>query len=97
MKIIRFYYQQLVHFVLDKNHILNVNGIKCCTLGHGIVANSVIKHQFYGTNRVIHDLQQFDGWKNGEIILNKNHVKRDLNSNLVYKLVYKSDKSFNFL
>jgi len=58
------------NFVLDKGHILTINGINACTLGHNF-KGQVIEHSFYGTNRVIEDLKDFEGYQYGLVELSK--------------------------
>jgi hypothetical protein len=53
--------------VLESSHIMIVNGMECCTWGHGMVDNNVISHSFYGTQEIINKLQTFSGWKGGYI------------------------------
>lgn len=56
-------------FVLDRCHVLLVNGVECVTWGHGLNAPGV-QHGYYGTNRVIADLEALPGWKEGMVTLN---------------------------
>merc|ERR1712130_234664 len=71
------------NFVLSHNHILIVNDIKCCTLGHGLKTNDVIKHSYFGTNKIINDLKKMNGWNNGIIELRENIFVRNKTSHLV--------------
>jgi len=43
------------NFVLDKKHIMKINGIECVTLGHEIKGNN-IEHAYFGTKKIIIDL-----------------------------------------
>ena len=52
------------NLVLDTGHIIDVGGIKACTLGHGF-KGPVIEHPFFGTQAVIDDLKKTAGWKSG--------------------------------
>ena len=40
------------NMVLDRAHIPLVNGIQCCTWGHGLTEEGV-QHDYYGTDRVL--------------------------------------------
>jgi hypothetical protein len=51
------------NFVLDGGHIVDVEGYKCCTLGHGF-KGPVIEHDFFG-DKVIQTLKQTRGWEKG--------------------------------
>ena len=35
------------NFVLNKHHVMIINGYECCTLGHGFRDNSVIQHDYW--------------------------------------------------
>jgi hypothetical protein len=65
------------NFVLDSKHIITINDIKCCTLGHNITDNCVISHPYYGTDKIINDLSMMDGWKEGKITINDNQFIRE--------------------
>ena len=65
------------NFVLDDKHIITINDIKCCTLGHNITDNCVISHPYYGTDKIINDLSLMDGWKEGKITINDNQFIRE--------------------
>merc|ERR1719464_1251797 len=73
--------------VLSDGHVLNVNGVQCCTLGHGLMENEVITHEYFGTKRVIDDLKKCKGWTQGRVVLKHDAFKRDADTNLVYGLV----------
>jgi hypothetical protein len=51
------------NFVLDDAHIVDVEGYKCCTLGHGF-KGPVIEHEFFG-DKVINNLKRIRGWETG--------------------------------
>ena len=73
------------NFILDKDHILVVNGISVCTLGHNFTGD-VIEHPFYGTQKVIDDLMKFPGYDEGEVSLSiSNNVYDDENNIIGYK------------
>jgi len=68
-------------FVLDSGHSVNVNGIECITLGHGRTDNSVLAHAYYGSQKVIEDLQKLGGWGAGRVVIRK--LNRDPATKLV--------------
>ena len=47
-------------FALDQGHTIWINDIECVTLGHGF-KEDIVRHAYYGTQRVIEDLRFFDG------------------------------------
>ena len=65
------------NFVLDKGHVMMINNIECCTLGHGFTENNVISHPYYGTNKIINDLKKMAGWNQGLIELSDNMYVRN--------------------
>jgi Mg-chelatase subunit ChlD len=74
--------QDVFNFVLEKGHIMTVNGIDCVTLGHGFTQD-VVKHQYFGTEEVIKDLKCMPGWETGYIDLNEISTRRDSETGLV--------------
>lgn len=53
-------------FVLEAGgHTMVIDGVRCVSLGHGIVADPVVSHPYFGTPRVVEDLQQMHGWTAG--------------------------------
>jgi hypothetical protein len=81
--------EYMYNFVLDKNHIVNINKVGCVTLGHGFTDNAVITHDYYGTYKVINDLKKMrdsngnDVYEEGLITLKSNCVIRDENNIVV--------------
>jgi hypothetical protein len=65
---IAFYCERLMPFVynlvLESGHIVEVNDFLCVTLGHGF-EDHVVKHEYFGTNKVIEDLMNLPGWSIG--------------------------------
>jgi hypothetical protein len=46
-----------------------IDGVRACTLGHGLASDDVIAHPFYGTQRVVDDLSAFPGWERGHVTM----------------------------
>jgi hypothetical protein len=61
-----------------------VNDIQCVTMGHGFKAD-IVRHAYYGTDRVVEDLCLMDGQQNctGFIEIQVNWVMRDKQTGLV--------------
>jgi hypothetical protein len=55
-------------FLLENDHVLLIDGTEVCGLAHNFKGN-VIEHEYYGTNKVVEDLQKMDGWDNGLVEL----------------------------
>lgn len=60
--------ESVFNFVLDGHHIVNVDDIDCVTLGHSL-QDSVCAHEYFGTTRVIDDLQAMSGYESGLVKL----------------------------
>ena len=65
---IKMYVKEYYNLVLDRGHIVNLNGFLVATLGHGFTDNAVIEHPYFGTERVIEELQQHPDWSSGYIV-----------------------------
>ncbi len=50
-------------FILDDGHVMLINGVECISMGHGFTDNDVVKHEFFGTQRIVEDLKAKRGWK----------------------------------
>lgn len=51
--------------LLDSGHRLEVGGVECVTLGHGIEQDKVAAHEYYGSRRVVSDLEGMPGFEHG--------------------------------
>jgi len=75
------------NFVLDSGHIMTVNGVEACTLGHNFKESAVIQHEYFGTNKVTDDLMKMKGWTRGLVTLHSGSLKRNEDSNMVEGLI----------
>lgn len=59
--------KKVYNLILDRGHVVDMEGVKACTLGHGFQDNTVIRHPFYGTVKVLESLESLDpeGYKSG--------------------------------
>ena len=60
--------------VLDQVHVLIVNGVECCTWGHGIEEEGVF-HPFYGGDAIVDVVREMEGWEQGNICLDWKFLK----------------------
>jgi len=74
------------NLVLDGGHVVVVDGIECVTLGHGLEDNDVVRHPYFGTQRVIEDLERLYGWHEGLVTLAPQQLARDPTSSHVVGL-----------
>ena len=74
------------NLVLDNNHTIVINNCISCTLGHNITENEVITHEYFGTDKVINDLKQIEGFHNGFIELNTDNFVKDPVKNIIIQI-----------
>lgn len=61
---------RMFNLVLDCGHTLTTNeGLRVVTLGHGIQNDPVASHPFFGTERVVRDLERIKGWEQGNVLV----------------------------
>jgi len=63
------------NLVLDSHHIVNVNGTEAICLGHNYTTG-ILKHEYYGSEKVINDLKQFPGWNEGIVEMKGGALER---------------------
>jgi len=56
--------QTVYNLVLDSGHIVDIEGVQCVTLAHGI-KGPVVEHEFFGTEAVVECLKKQPGWDIG--------------------------------
>jgi len=69
-------------FVLKEEHTIVINGVPCVTLGHHL-QEDIVKHPYFGTDKIVEDLKAMNGWESGLIILPPNCLVRDSRTSLV--------------
>ncbi|CAF0759140.1 unnamed protein product [Rotaria sp. Silwood1] len=76
--------EAVYNFVLDQGHTVLVNNVECVTLGHGL-KEDVVRHSYYGSEKVINDLQRLDLEQNngGFIEINGKMLVRNRKTGLV--------------
>jgi Mg-chelatase subunit ChlD len=82
----------IYNFVLDSGHVLMINGIMTCTMGHDMTANSVIDHPYFGKRRpgvrnIIDDLTASPGWEVGYVIWHNVQMEKDPVTGLITRLI----------
>eukprot|EP00826_Nyctotherus_ovalis_P062528 TRINITY_DN9061_c0_g1_i1.p1 TRINITY_DN9061_c0_g1~~TRINITY_DN9061_c0_g1_i1.p1 ORF type:complete len:278 (+),score=68.92 TRINITY_DN9061_c0_g1_i1:1209-2042(+) len=66
------YCDVIYNLVLDRNHVIIINGLEVVTLGHAVVRygfkdNAVVEHDYFGSQKVIDDMKKFKGWDKGKV------------------------------
>lgn len=77
------------NFVLDRNHTLDVDGIKACTLNHDFTG-PIISHPYFGNGpkNIMNDLISSEGWIDGYVEWRNVRVIRDSNTGLISKMLH---------
>ena len=68
---------EMYTFVVSNRKSIIVEDYVFATYGHGLSDNSVIQHDFFGTDLVVNDLKNFRSYKLGKIYLTDNMFKRN--------------------
>ncbi len=72
--------------VLEKGHsAIYADGVEACTLGHGLL-DDVVRHPYFGTDLVLHDLSSLAGWSDGIVTVRSEDVRRAQETGLVCQL-----------
>ena len=58
-------------FVVKNRESVIVNDYIFATFGHKLTDNEVIKHDYFGTDKIIDDLEMFKSYKTGYVLLDK--------------------------
>lgn len=66
----------IFNLILPNGHIPVINNIPVISLGHGY-DNSILKHPYFGTRKVIDDLSKVNGFSNGHVIIYPSWFKRE--------------------
>jgi hypothetical protein len=72
------------NFALDQGHTMLVSDVECVTLGHGF-KEDVVRHSYYGSEKVIEDLRRLDFEQNnsGFIEITEELLMRNTQTGLV--------------
>jgi len=54
---------------VGQTRVLLVNGLECATWGHGLKGDPVIEHGYFGSQRILRDLEAMDGYAEGYVYL----------------------------
>lgn len=61
---------------------MEINGFECVTYAHNF-QEDVVKHEYFGTEKILNDFKKMYGWENGYITLSKDCLIRDPITTLV--------------
>ena len=66
------------NIALENGTNVIIEEVPVLTLGHGIKDDKVAKHEYYGTNNVINDLEKLE-CKDGLIVIENNYLSKRAN------------------
>jgi hypothetical protein len=64
------------NLVIDFDHVVIINGVPLILLGHNY-KKGILKHPYLGSQRVINDLKEMPGWKEGLVQLKDGCMLKD--------------------
>lgn len=72
-------------FILNNGHSMFVNGVEALSLGHGVTADKIAKHEYFGTKKIIEDLQTIHphGFAHGLVHFTSESMLRDQRTGLL--------------
>lgn len=84
---IEYTQKYIYNMVLESGHIIEADTVYTCTLGHQFTSNNVVKHAFFGTEKVIESLQKInpEDWNNGCVTVSC--AVRDADTGLVVDFI----------
>jgi hypothetical protein len=82
----------IYNFVLDEGHVILLNGVMTCTMGHEMTSNAVIDHPYFGKRRpgvrnIIDDLSASPGWDAGYVVWRNVTMEKDPITGLITRLI----------
>ena len=78
--------EYMYDFIIDLGYSIELEGgYNVAALGHGCQDSDIISHEYFGTQRIIDDLKDYEDWSTGYITLNQWRLVRNENG-LVCKL-----------
>ena len=76
--------ESIFSLVLDSYHVAIINNTPCICLAHNFT-EGILNHAYYGTHKIIEDMEQMMGWKTGHIVVYDGCIVKS--SNIATKLV----------
>jgi len=82
----------MITLVLENHHVMIINGLKCITLGHNFTNHSKLIHPYYGTSKVIENLNYYfpEDYAHGKITVKDTHINYKMSGNITESVVYHS-------
>ena len=81
--------------LLDKGHTVQLNNVWCICLAHSYT-QSILQHDYLGTEAVIEDLRKLDGWDDGKVSINASYFIRNQLTHEIIGIVSPYPKNAGF-
>ena len=81
------YDEEIYNIALDGADYAEINGTTVITLGHQITENPVAAHPYFGSQRILDDLDEFDMDEWGRVHLTPDNVQRDQETHNIVRYV----------
>lgn len=78
---VQMYVDSVYSFALEEFHVVEINGTETICFGHGIKGDSVVSHEYFGSNKVLDDIEAIDSSRYATIT--SACIKRDEQSGLI--------------
>ena len=78
----------MYNIALENGYWVEIEGYKCVSLGHNLKTfdktNEILEHKYFGTNKVIEDIEKFKSNSlDKHIVINDHQILRDQITNRV--------------
>ena len=76
---------EVYSILLDSGHTCRINDTWCICLGHNYTSG-ILKHEYFGSQKIVDDMRLMKGWDNGLIEINSNDISRDMETGLICEI-----------
>ena len=76
---------EVYSILLDNGHTCRINDTWCICLGHNYTCG-ILKHEYFGSRKIIDDLYKMRGWNDGIVEINSDDVSRDMKTGLICEI-----------
>jgi Mg-chelatase subunit ChlD len=77
--------ESVFSLLLDSGHIVNVEGHDVICLGHNFHKPKILEHDYFGSFRVVEDLQTMPGFSEGHVVLRTGCIVDDGNGSVKFE------------
>jgi len=76
---------EVYSILLDNWHTCCINDTWCISLGHNY-DKGILKHNYFGSQKVVNDMRQMIGWEEGHIVIQSDDIVRDSSTGLICEI-----------